>query len=238
MQPLESPKPVRPVLSPLKLLTPTMSYKESSVAGLGRISRKETNVRRWVSEDLRVRYYDDSAPEYVDGAVGKVYRPVLRRTTSKPLNELATTTGKDVADSETSDLYTTNGAPPWNVLRRFPACRLLDPHNRNTRYWLPDDVPFNTEWVQSMRQSHMISDDDVFLWVHSKAADQVGEPLQLQMADNDTRHDFVIVSPEDGSELPARALVVFNSNAIPSYSRSRRSGFIILRHLETGFMKA
>lgn len=181
-----------------------------------------------------------------------IYRPSKRRLkgeTQKPLSIETTSSGKHIVGIEDTDLYSKMPSPPWRVLSLHNACRLIDPNNRETKFFLPDEVGFNEAWVAEYNRQRVCSDTDIFLWVYSPGATPVRLPeesLQTKyhlLHCSSTTHSASNAlhstahspeSPEEVVETPVDALVVGSSQGLASrYASTRRSGFIVLRSIHT-----
>lgn len=179
------------------------------------------------AEDLRVRVDD-----VTDKTNVVIYKPYKAKKEAAK-RELFTKTGKSLSDPDNSNLYSTNPCPSWNILRRFPACRLTDPADKMASYWLLDDVVFECQdWVKSLHQMGVLTDDDIFVWVYkhqNKEEDDRG-PMQLQSESSTTPYVFH-VETDTGECKKAAGYIIASSSTSPSYNSSRRSAYLIIRNL-------
>lgn len=175
---------------------------------------------------------DDLRLDVDNKACSAIHRPssrILHERDKSPLSDKTTSTGKHITDTNESDLYAKNPSPPWSVLCASKACRLIDPNDRTTKFFLPDDVHFNMEWIAQYNSHRVAAPSDIFLWVYTPGRSLLHIPEESLVAS----YNLLYVNA-DGSETPVKAHVVGSSQGCNSthYNGCRRCGYIVLRGLQ------
>jgi hypothetical protein len=187
--------------------------------------------KKYITADLTI----DPVRNPEDGALlhADIHHTPSASKQLKPLEELRTKNHKLRSAEQENDLLSKNPSPSWLQLRRFIACRLLDPNARDTIYWCMKDIPFNTGWVEKMQQCMMVDENDIYLWAYKPVDKEDKQPLRLHEPSHTVPADFILVDESTGSEVKVQALVVQSSNGTPAYTSSRRTGFLIIRDLHS-----
>jgi hypothetical protein len=171
----------------------------------------------------------------------------------KSIDTFHTKNAKPLVHSQQSDLYTVNPCPGYPLLKRFTKCRLIDPIHPTMQFWLLQDVTFDQTWTGHLESMGVLLASDIFVWVYEPLPptssknntvyttmdelDGVNEqPLKLPGSDgNDTPYIFQIannvVEDEQLERKYAQGYIVGNSNSVPRYAKSRRTGYLIIRDL-------
>jgi hypothetical protein len=191
---------------------------------------KDLRAEFWLEEHLSVRDNAHIDAKFIDGAA---HSPHLHHA---HVQKKLVPVQKLVEKHKERDYMVENPSPPFEVLNRCQGARIYDPARPRMKFWCPGDVPFQSRWIQRMKDTELMGPTGVVLWMYERS--ESGEPLEPYAIDSVSPRDFVIVAPDShGTQLHATAYVVGPSTGMIRYDCTRRSGWVILRDLDTVDMK-
>jgi hypothetical protein len=192
------------------------------------MSVASSSTTKWKDSQLVIKTDTDAAITHPD-----VHYPPKEKIYTKN----KTKTGKSLMNVDMSDMYSTHPSPPWEILRRYPSCRLIDPADKSYTFWCASYIPFNIIKVNQLVRTYCIDEGDMLLWVYQRLKDKdIKQPISLPPTSNTVPRSFIVVSPEGGGEpveIKTEAYVIKTSAGESNYNTSRRSGYIVLRNLHS-----